>query len=138
MFLEKMGCAALTCLAEHNTITHMGEYSERRLDEIFFALSHRTRRRLLQQIASAPETRVTELARRHRISLNTVSKHVSVLQRARLVHRRVSGRDHFIRIDPSSLSDAETWLRENREFWNDRLDRLASFFERKTNPLNDR
>jgi DNA-binding transcriptional ArsR family regulator len=112
----------------------MGEYSDRRLDEVFFALSHRTRRRLLQQLTSAPELRVTELARRHRISLNTVSKHVSVLQRARLVRRRVSGRDHFIRLDSTSLSDAEGWLREQRQFWNDRLDSLAALFARKGKP----
>jgi DNA-binding transcriptional ArsR family regulator len=106
----------------------MGEYSERQLDAVFFALSHRTRRRLLQQLAGAPETRVTDLARRHRLSLNTVSKHVTVLQRARLVRRRIAGRDHFIRLDPERLTDAEVWLRDHREFWNRSLDRLVELF----------
>jgi len=106
----------------------MGEYSDRALDEVFFALSHRTRRRLLQQIASAPETRVTDLARRHRISLNTVSKHLLILQRARLVRRRVAGREHFIRFEPAPLGGAEAWLRDQREFWNERLDALAALF----------
>jgi DNA-binding transcriptional ArsR family regulator len=109
----------------------MGEYSERQLDEVFFALSHRTRRRLLHQLAGASETRVTELARRHRLSLNTVSKHVTVLQRARLVRRRISGRDHFIRLDPERLSDAEVWLRHHREFWSRSLDSLVELFTRK-------
>jgi DNA-binding transcriptional ArsR family regulator len=109
----------------------MGEYSDRRLDELFFALSHRTRRRLLRQLASAPETRVTELARKHRISLNTVSKHVAVLQRARLVRRRVAGRDHLIRLEPQELAGAEEWLRHHREFWNSQLTNLVALFERR-------
>ena len=107
----------------------MGEYSDHRLDEIFFALSHRTRRRLLHQLTAASETRVTELARRHRLSLNTVSKHVAVLQRARLVRRRVAGRDHFIRLEPNELVGAEAWLRHQREFWNEKLDSLVALFE---------
>jgi DNA-binding transcriptional ArsR family regulator len=106
----------------------MGEYSERQLDEVFFALSHRTRRRLLGQLAAAPEARVTELARRHRLSLNTVSKHVTVLQRARLVRRRIAGRDHFISLDPERLAEAEVWLRHHREFWNNSLDKLVELF----------
>jgi DNA-binding transcriptional ArsR family regulator len=112
--------------------THMGEYSERALDEVFFALSHATRRRLLQQLSQAPETRVTDLARRHRLSLNTVSKHVRILQRARLVRRRVAGRDHFIRVDLERLAGAEDWLQYHREFWTRQLDNLAALFERKT------
>ena len=109
----------------------MGEYSELSLDLVFFALSHRTRRRLLEQLTQAPETRVTDLARRHRLALNTVSKHVRILQRARLVRRRISGRDHFIRIDPDRLTDAEAWLTHHREFWNQKLDSLVAMFERQ-------
>jgi len=88
----------LTGQPASHIITQMGEYSQRQLDEIFFALSHHTRRRLLDQLAEAPESRVTDLAARHRLSLNTVSKHLAVLERARLVRRRVSGRIHFIRL----------------------------------------
>src|SRR5690348_10302566 len=109
----------------------MGEYSSRQLDEVFFALSHRTRRQLLQQLAGAPETRVTELAKRHRLSLNTVSKHVAVLQGARLVRRRIAGRDHFIRLNPERLADAELWLRHHREFWNRSLDKLVEVFAQR-------
>src|SRR5205085_5478672 len=53
--------------------SQMGEYQERMLDEAFFALSHRTRRRMLAQLSEVRETRVTDLARRYRLSLNTVS-----------------------------------------------------------------
>ncbi len=105
----------------------MGERLEAALDEAFFALSHRSRRRLLQQLADGPK-RVTDLAGRHRLSLNTVSKHIAVLERARLVRRTVVGREHFLALDPSALAGAERWLDESRRFWSARLDRLAALF----------
>ena len=109
----------------------MGEYIETVLDQGFFALSHRTRRRMLGQLAGATETRVTDLARRHHLSLNTVSKHVRVLEHARLVRRRVVGREHLIRIDPKRLAEIEQWLVHHRRFWTVQLDALAAFFEAK-------
>jgi len=99
------------------------------LDQAFFALSHRTRRRMLSQLAGARETRVTDLARRHRLSLNTVSKHLRVLEHARLVRRRVVGREHLIRVEPKRLTQVEQWIADHRRFWAVQLDALAEFFE---------
>ncbi len=96
------------------------------MDGVFFALSHRTRRRLLQQLASDRESRVTDVARRYRLSLPTVSKHIVVLERARLVRRRVVGREHYIRLEPQRLESAEQWLAHHRAFWTTRLANLAT------------
>jgi DNA-binding transcriptional ArsR family regulator len=101
------------------------------LDDAFFALSHRARRRILQQLSGAHEMRVTDLARRHRLSLNTVSKHVVVLERARLVRRRVVGREHLIRMNPKRLGEVERWLEKNSRFWTQQLNGLAAFFEKQ-------
>jgi DNA-binding transcriptional ArsR family regulator len=90
--------------------------------------SHETRRRMLGQLADAREARVTDLARQHRLSLNTVSKHIAVLERSRLVRRRVSGREHFIRLELVRLAEAQRWLDYHRQFWTDRLDALADLF----------
>jgi len=108
----------------------MGERQEAGLDEAFFALSHRSRRRLLRQLADGPQ-RVTDLARVHRVSLNSVSKHIAILERARLIERRVDGRDHFITLDPERLQAAEAWLDEYRRFWTVRLDNLVTLFQDK-------
>lgn len=86
---------------------------------------------MLGQLADATETRVTDLARRHRLSLNTVSKHLRVLERGRLVERRVVGREHLIRIEPTQLAEIEQWLAQHHRFWTARLDALAAFFEDK-------
>ncbi len=113
----------------------MGEHTEAALDEAFFALSHPTRRRMLAQLASARETRITDLASFHRLSLNNVSKHVLVLERARLVRRRVVGREHLIRIEPKRLTEAEEWIADHRRFWTQQLNALAGFVE--TNGARD-
>jgi DNA-binding transcriptional ArsR family regulator len=110
----------------------MGERLDTALDQTFFALSHRTRRRMLGQLAGANETRVTDLARRHRLSLNTVSKHVRVLEHARLVTRRVVGREHYIRVEPTRLMGVEQWIADHRRFWVAQLDSLAAFFQAKS------
>jgi DNA-binding transcriptional ArsR family regulator len=102
--------------------------SDRALDAVFFALSHPARRRILAQLAETPEARVTDLARRHRLSLNTVSKHIAVLERSRLVRRRVAGREHLIRLELSRLDEARRWLDHHRTFWSERLDALATLF----------
>lgn len=69
---------------------------------------------------------VGALADRFPISLNGVSKHVKVLERAGLVTRRVEGREHWVRIRPEPLGRAADWLEEFRIFWEARLDALES------------
>ena len=69
---------------------------------------------------------VGALADRFPISLNGVSKHVKVLERAGLVTRRVEGREHWVRIRPEPLGRAADWLEEFRVFWEARLDALES------------
>lgn len=115
----------------------MGERLEARLDEVFFALSHRARRRMLTQLSEHRETRVTDLARSHRLSLNTVSKHITVLERSRLVRRRVVGREHLIRLELTRLAEAERWLEYHRRFWGDRLGALATLFSDATRKERD-
>jgi DNA-binding transcriptional ArsR family regulator len=109
----------------------MGEYSEGELDGLFLGLSHRTRRHMMRHLARSGELKVTELARRYRLSLNTVSKHIKILERARLVRRTVHGRDHLIRLDPERLRDVARWLGYFRPFWSVRLENLADLFERR-------
>ena len=69
------------------------------------ALADPTRRAILQRLAQG-EARVTELARPFAISLNSVSKHIRMLERARLVHRRRAGREHLLTFNPAPLDEA--------------------------------
>jgi DNA-binding transcriptional ArsR family regulator len=95
------------------------------LDDTLAALADPTRRAILARLAQG-EARVTELAAPFAISLNSVSKHIKLLERARLVKRRVAGRDHFLSFDPAPLEAAEAWIAGQKHLWAWRLARLDS------------
>ena len=88
------------------------------------ALADPTRRAILERLRRGP-ARVTDVARPFRISLNSVSKHIRMLERAGLVRRRVSGREHVLTFDPAPLGEAEAWIQAARSFWTAELDALA-------------
>ena len=93
------------------------------LDDTLTALSDPTRRAILQRLALG-EARVTDLARPFAISLNSVSKHIRMLERAHLVRRRRAGREHLLSFDPQPLDEAAAWIEAQRAFWTARLDLL--------------
>ena len=95
------------------------------LDHTLIALADETRRSILKQLASG-EARVTEVAAPYDISLNSVSKHIRILERAGLVRRRVVGREHFLALDPQPFDELSAWMARTREFWSSRLDDLEA------------
>ena len=104
------------------------------------ALADPTRRAILKHL-SQKETRVTEIARPFNMSLNAVSKHILILERARLVHRRRQGREHLLSANPEPLNEAADWIDEYRRTWEERLDRLGDYLKelagkRKYRPNN--
>ena len=101
----------------------MRRAADEHLDETLLALADRTRRAILQRLSSG-ETRVTELAAPFEISLNAVSKHIRILERARLVNRRVLGREHLLSLNARPLDEAARWIDTNRTVWKARLARL--------------
>ena len=60
------------------------------------------------------------------ISLNSVSKHIRILERAGLVSRRIAGRDHFLSLERKPFDELTQWMLETREFWTARLDALEA------------
>jgi DNA-binding transcriptional ArsR family regulator len=93
------------------------------LNHTLMALADPTRRAILHRLA-AGEARVTDVARPFAMSLNSVSKHIRILERARLVRRRVAGREHLLSLDPAPLDAAADWIEEQRSLWNARFDAL--------------
>ena len=93
------------------------------LDQTLIALADPTRRAILRRLAQG-EARVTELAQPFAMSLNAVSKHIRMLERARLVRRRRAGREHLLSFDPQPLDEAAAWIESQRTAWTARLDAL--------------
>ena len=87
------------------------------------ALADPIRRRILRRLATS-EARVTDVAAEFSISLNSVSKHIRLLERAKLVERNVSGREHILRFSPEPLSKAQQWIAAQQAFWASRLQAL--------------
>jgi DNA-binding transcriptional ArsR family regulator len=98
------------------------------LDLIFQALADPTRRQMLRRI-SRSELMVSELARPFSMSLAGVSKHLIVLERARLVRRRRQGQRHYLSLNPRALKAADEWMARYAPFWEERLESLKGILE---------
>ncbi len=99
------------------------------MDRIFHALADRTRRALLARLAESGPARVNDLAEPFAMSRPAVSKHISVLERARLVERSIDGRVHRCALDPAPLRAVDGWLKSYRTFWEDSLHSFARYAE---------
>ncbi len=98
---------------------------DRHLDSVFLAIADPTRRAILERLSLGSAT-VTEVARPFSTSLNSISKHIKVLERAGLVRRERVWREQHISLFPDGLSEAATWLAKKRAFWEERLDALEN------------
>jgi DNA-binding transcriptional ArsR family regulator len=98
------------------------------LDRVFHALAHPARRAMLRSLTGG-ERNLSELAAPLRMSFPAASKHVRVLERARLVRRRIVGRTHLCRIEGKPLGDANGWLEQYRRFWEESFERLDALLD---------
>jgi DNA-binding transcriptional ArsR family regulator len=106
----------------------MVKYAEADLDATFGALSDATRRDILARLAQG-EASVSDLAAPYRISLPAVSKHLRVLERAKLIERRKDGRVNRCRLAAEPMKDAAEWIECYQQFWERQFDALARFLE---------
>ena len=105
-------------------------YRQTQNEAIWTALSDPTRRAILERLTRGP-TRVTDVAAPFDMSLNAVSKHIKVLEAARLVRRTRQGREHTLELDPKPLREVAQWASDIERFWSERLDRIEQFFQEK-------
>jgi DNA-binding transcriptional ArsR family regulator len=105
----------------------MVEYKSPLLDDAFHALADRTRRAILYQIAQKERT-VSELAKPFDMTLAAVSKHVQVLERARLVKKIKDGRDVRCQLNPQPLGELLEIIQAYQVFWTKQLDALEKYF----------
>ncbi len=101
------------------------------LSRILKAAGDTTRRRILTLLVQEGPLRVTSLAAHFDMSLNSVSKHIKVLEEAGLVTRRTSGREHFIAAELLPLRQTEAWFAELKSVWDLRLAALDALLSGK-------
>jgi DNA-binding transcriptional ArsR family regulator len=114
--------------ARADIVNHMVKYSSLSLDRVFHALAHPARRAMLRQLAGG-ECNLSELASPFRMSFPAASKHVRVLERARLVRRRIVGRTHLCTLKGKPLGKASDFLENYRRFWEESFERLDDLLE---------
>jgi DNA-binding transcriptional ArsR family regulator len=100
------------------------DHNQRRLSAVFSALSDPTRRQILARLSRAGEGPVTGLAKPFRISLPAISRHIRVLEKAKLIGRRREGRTYLIHARSDGLKPAQDWIARYAAGWEFSFDRL--------------
>ena len=97
---------------------------------LFRALADPTRRAIFEELTRNGEQTVHALTRYAGVSQPAVSKHLTVLKRAKLVRHRKEGRETHYRARPDALAPMVDWLKLYGVFWSERFDRLEALMER--------
>jgi DNA-binding transcriptional ArsR family regulator len=97
----------------------------------FAALADPTRRRIMERLSRHGESQVTALVKPFHMSWPALSRHLRVLEHARLVERRRQGRLHLIRARPAGVREAQQWLTYYIAGWESSFDKLAELLEQR-------
>lgn len=96
------------------------------LDAVFMALAHPARRAMLARLGRGEAT-VSELAEPFSMSMPAITKHLKVMERAKLISRGRNAQWRPCRLEPAPLEVASGWIEEQRQVWEARLDRLERY-----------
>jgi DNA-binding transcriptional ArsR family regulator len=101
---------------------------EDRLNETFAALANPTRRAILARLARG-QANITDLAEPFEMSLPAISKHIKVLERARLIERGQRAQYRPCTLDPTGLEEVSNWAEQYRPIWEARFDRMSEYIK---------
>jgi DNA-binding transcriptional ArsR family regulator len=96
---------------------------------LFAALGDETRLHLVSRLSTGGPASIATLAAGTKLTRQAISKHLRVMERARLIHRTRQGRESVCRLDPQSLDAAQRSLGAIAKQWDDALGRLRAFVE---------
>lgn len=100
------------------------------LDTIFGCLADPTRRDILNRVAQT-ELSVGELVQKYNVSFAAISKHLNVLERAKLITKRREGNKHMVTLAPHALRNADEYLEQYRQMWEQKYNKLDVLLEGK-------
>ena len=105
------------------------------LDETFAALADPTRRAILARLATEKRAvGVMELAAPFTLSLPAISKHLKVLERAKLISRGREAQWRPCTLEPRPLKEVADWIERYRELWEERFERLDAVLRELQEP----
>jgi DNA-binding transcriptional ArsR family regulator len=100
------------------------------LDSIFASLADPTRRDILRRVSSE-ELSVGAIAQPYDLTFAAVSKHLKVLERAKLIIKRRRGKEQMVQLVPRAFADAAEYLQWYQQFTESRLDSLEDYLKKE-------
>ena len=100
------------------------------MSAVLTALSHPSRRAIIGSLAGGPK-RFSDVAEPFDVALNSITKHLKLLDRAGLISREKQGREVLIHLRPEPLRLVSEWVDDYERFWNERLDEFEQFYRSK-------
>lgn len=100
------------------------------LNSVFSSLADPTRRDILKRVAKK-ELSIGDIAKHYDLSFAAISKHLVVLEKAKLILKRRQGKQQYVQLAPAALKDASKELEHYRVMWEDRLDRLETYLAKQ-------
>jgi DNA-binding transcriptional ArsR family regulator len=102
---------------------------ETALDRTFHALADPTRRSMIHALSGGRARSAGELGARFDSAQPTISRHLKVLESARLIERSVEGRVHRFRLRREALERAGDWIQRHQAFWSGAVDQLEQLLK---------
>ena len=99
-----------------------------KLSRVFGALADPTRRKILARL-SRGDAGVQEIAKPFRMTLPAISKHLKVLEKAKLIRRGKNKQWRPCTLEAAPLKDVSDWVSEYRQFWEESFERLDEYLQ---------
>ena len=100
------------------------------LNNIFGSLADPTRRDILRRVAKK-ELSVSAIAKHYRLTLAAISKHLQVLEKAKLIVKHRVGKQQVVALSPAAFQNASEYLQNYETIWNDRFDSLEKILTKE-------
>jgi DNA-binding transcriptional ArsR family regulator len=111
-------------------VKYMQQAHVEEINLIFHSLADPTRRRILERLTTTDLT-VTEIAEPYEMSLPAISKHLKILEHAKLIGRKKQGREYQIHLEPQTLKTVIEYISFYEAFWNNKLTQLEEFLKKE-------
>ncbi len=108
----------------------MVEYNHT-LDTIFQSLADSTRRDMLRLLRVYKSMSIGEIAAHYRLTFAGTSKHLKVLESAKLITKRRRGKQQIVSLSPTAFKTADSYLEDYRQLWQGRFDRLETLISKE-------
>jgi DNA-binding transcriptional ArsR family regulator len=99
------------------------------LDQVFTALANKHRRQIVYTLGLHPAS-IKQLAHQQKMSLPAIHRHIHVLEQAKLVQRKKSGRVNFLALDRSALLLMQDWIQQYQAYWGTNKETLENYVAR--------